>query len=272
MREKLKSPITQQAHADISDLTHSGEKDMFEIDAKGVYYRDLNQMVREAVSKGEKEILLKNVNGQYYIGDGLREKVKIIVEGVPGNDLAAFMDGPTIVVKDNAQDNICNTMNSGKVIVEGHAGDVLGYGMRGGKLFIKGDVGYRVGIHMKGYKKHIPVIIAGGTAGDFFGEYMAGGILILLGLNKEGGRPMVGDYLGTGMHGGMIFIRGEVEKYRCGAEVGITDPDESDIKLLKGYLTEFCDDFNLNLEEVMSKPFKKLTPVSARPYGNLYAY
>jgi glutamate synthase domain-containing protein 3 len=144
--------------------------------------------------------------------------------------------------------------------------------MRGGKLFIKGDVGYRVGIHMKGYKKQAPAIIAGGTAGDFFGEYMAGGILILLGLNGEEGKPIVGDYLGTGMHGGMIFIRGEVQKYRCGAEVGITDPDGSDIKLLKGYLTEFCDDLNLNLEEVMSKPFKKLIPVSARPYGNLYAY
>ena len=106
--------------------------------------------------KGEKEIRLKNVNGQYYIGDGLRGDCKIIVEGVPGNDLAAFMDGPTIVVKGNAQDNIGNTMNSGKVIVEGHAGDVLGYGMRGGKLHIRGDVGYRVGIHMKGYKSRCP--------------------------------------------------------------------------------------------------------------------
>src|SRR3989337_2743988 len=115
---------------------------MLTIDAKGVYYRELNSKVRDAVSKGEKEILLKNVNGQYYIGDGLQGDAKITVEGVPGNDLAAFMDGPTIIVKGNAQDNIGNTMNSRKVIVEGHAGDVLGYGMRGGKLHIRGDVGY----------------------------------------------------------------------------------------------------------------------------------
>jgi glutamate synthase domain-containing protein 3 len=272
MRQEIKSTITQQSSADISNLAHCGVKEMFEIDAKGVYFRDLNRMVREAVKRGEKEIVLKNVNGQYYIGDGIREEVRITIEGVPGNDLAAFMDGPTIVVKANAQDNIGNTMNSGKVIVEGYAGDVLGYGMRGGKLYIKGDVGYRVGIHMKGYKKQIPVIVAGGTAGDFFGEYMAGGVLVLLGLNAEDGKPIVGDYLGSGMHGGMIFIRGEVEKYRCGAEVGIMDPDEKDIKLLKGYLTEFCNDFNLDLDEVMKKPFKKLIPVSLRPYGNLYAY
>ena len=246
---------------------------MLELDAKGVYYRELNSKVREAVSKGEKEIRLKNVNGQYYIGDGLRGDCKIIVEGVPGNDLAAFMDGPTIVVKGNAQDNIGNTMNSGKVIVEGHAGDVLGYGMRGGKLHIRGDVGYRVGIHMKGYKKQMPVIISGGSAGDFFGEYMAGGVLVLLGLDKNPRRTaLVGDYIGTGMHGGMIFIRGEVQKEMCGMEVGVLDPDEDDMKLLKDYVADFCKDFNLNLEEVMKKPFRKLVPVSLRPYGNLYAY
>ncbi|HBR17020.1 MAG: hypothetical protein A3G39_00990 [Deltaproteobacteria bacterium RIFCSPLOWO2_12_FULL_43_16] len=246
---------------------------MLTIDAKGIYYRELNSKVRDAVSKGEKEILLKNVNGQYYIGDGLRGETTITIDGVPGNDLAAFMDGPTLIIKNNAQDNIGNTMNSGKVIIHGNAGDVLGYGMRGGKLHIRGDVGYRVGIHMKGYKKQNPVIIAGGKAGDFFGEYMAGGVLILLNLDgKKDDRPMVGDYLGTGMHGGIIFIRGDVDKKLCGAEVGITDLDNEDNKFLKEYLEDYCKDFNLKTEDIMRVGFKKLIPASLRPYGNLYAY
>src|SRR3989337_80257 len=168
---------------------------MLTIDAKGIYYRELNSKVRDAVSKGEKEILLKNVNGQYYIGDGLQGDVKITIEGVPGNDLAPFLEGPPMIIKANAQDNIGNTMNSGKVVVHGNAGDVLGYGMRGGKLHIRGDVGYRVGIHMKGYKKQMPVIISGGSAGDFFGQYMAGGVLVLLGLSNDG-EALVGAYLG----------------------------------------------------------------------------
>lgn len=243
---------------------------MFEIDAAGLYYRDLNQKIREALAKGEKEIRVRNVNGQYYIGDGLRGNASITLEGVPGNDLAAFMDGPTIRIKSNAQDNIGNTMNSGKVIIEGNAGDVLGYGMRGGKLHILGDVGYRIGIHMKGNKKQSPTIIVGGTAGDFFGEYLAGGLLILLGLKQDG--PLVGDYLGTGMHGGAIFVRGEVDGKNCGAEVGILDPDDEDMSVLKDALGEYCKDLGLKLDEVMSKKFKKLVPVSLRPYGNLYAY
>ena len=243
---------------------------MFEIEAKGIYYRDLNRMIREAVAKGEKDIRVTNVNGQYYIGDGISGKPTITIEGVPGNDLAAFMDGPTLIIKANAQDNISNTMNSGKVVIHGNAGDVLGYGMRGGKLHILGDVGYRVGIHMKGMKRQSPTIIVGGSAGDFFGEYLAGGVLILLGLKPNG--PIVGDYLGTGMHGGVIYVRGEVDKKMCGAEVGILDLEEEDIKVLRGELSEYCKDFGLDIEEIMKKKFKKLLPVSSRPYGNLYAY
>ena len=244
---------------------------MLEINAGGMYYRDLNQKIRDAVNSGEKDITVRNVNGQYYIGDGLRGKSTITVEGVPGNDLAAFMDGPTLVIKANAQDNISNTMNTGKVVIHGNAGDVLGYGMRGGKLHILGDVGYRVGIHMKGVKKQSPTIVVGGTAGDFFGEYMAGGVLIPLVLNNDG-RPIVGDYLGTGMHGGAIYVRGEIDKNNCGAEVGILDLDDEDMKVLKDALTEYCKDMGLSLDEIMKKGFKKLIPVSLRPYGNLYAY
>lgn len=229
-------------------------------------------MLREAIVRGEKEFVLDNVNGQRYIADGINEEVTITINGVPGNDLAAFMNGPTVIVNDSAQDAVGNTMNRGKIVIHGHAGDVLGYGMRGGKMFIRDDVGYRVGIHMKSYRKQVPVIIAGGRAADFFGEYMAGGILILLGLNSEDGQSLVGDYLGTGMHGGIIYIRGVVEKHQLGAEVGEVEMEDVDRKLLQEYLGEFCQDFSLNLEQVMGRKFTKLIPISSRPYGSLYAY
>ncbi len=242
------------------------------IDAGGVYYRKLNEQIRAAIADGATEIGLTGVNGQRYIGDGISDKVSINMDGVPGNDLATFMNGPVITVHNNAQDGMGNTMNEGKVVIHGHAGDVLGYGMRGGKLHILGDVGYRVGIHMKSYKTKIPAIIVGGCAGDFFGEYMAGGNLILLGLHHDKDKPIVGDYVGTGMHGGTIYIRGEVEQYKLGAEVGVMELTEEDNKTLKGLLTEYCTDLGLNLDDIMNKPFIKLIPISHRPYGKLYAY
>jgi glutamate synthase domain-containing protein 3 len=181
-----------------------------------------------------------------------------------------FMDGPTIEVFGNAQDGVGNTMNSGKVVVHGSAGDVLGYGMRGGRVFIKGDVGYRVGIHMKAYEDLRPIMVAGGKARDFFGEYMAGGLLILLGMDSRLEGPLVGGYLGTGMHGGTIYIRGEVEPWQCGKEVGVFEADEADMAELTPVLKEYCEDLGLDLDEVLSQPFTKLTPVSHRPYGKLY--
>jgi glutamate synthase domain-containing protein 3 len=124
-------------------------------------------------------------------------------------------------------------MNAGRVIVHGDAGDVLGYGMRGGRVFIKGDVGYRVGIHMKAYEGHVPVMVCGGKSRDFFGEYMAGGMLVLLGMDTRIDGPLVGGYVGTGMHGGVIYLRGEVEPWQCGKEVGIFTADEDDLKTLR---------------------------------------
>lgn len=241
------------------------------IDAQGVYYRDLNQNIREAVANGAAEIELVNVNGQYFIGDGINKPVTITINGVPGNDLAAFMNGATIIVAENGQDNIGNTMNAGKVIVHGHAGDVLGYGMRGGRIHIRKDVGYRVGIHMKSYNENKPVLIAGGKAGDFFGEYMAGGVLVLLGMfSDEPEKPKHGYRFGTGMHGGTIYVRGAVDESKLSGEVGVFELTGEDRQELEEYLKDYCNDFRIDFSEIMKEPFVKILPKSKRPYGNMY--
>jgi glutamate synthase domain-containing protein 3 len=242
------------------------------IRAKGVHYKDLNERIHKAVARGQEEILLDDINGQRYIGGGLKGNIHITINGVPGNDLASFMDGPTIIVNENAQDAVGNTMNAGKVVIRGDAGDIIGYAMRGGKIFIQGNVGYRVGIHMKSFKEKLPVIIVGGGAGDFLGEYMAGGLLVVLGLHQGSRHPFVGNYVGTGMHGGTIYVRGSVKDYQVGREVGIRRPTRKDMANLRKYLEEFCGDLGLDVERVLAKRFTKLIPYSSRPYGKLYAY
>lgn len=235
------------------------------IDAKGIYYRDLNELICQTITAGERDILLENVNGQRYIGCGLNgNSTNIIVNGVPGNDLASFMDGPKIIVNANAQDGVGNTMNSGIVIIHGDAGDITGYAMRGGEIYIKGNAGYRVGIHMKSYKNLCPVITIGGNTGDFLGEYMAGGLIILLG--------SAGNYIGTGMHGGTIYIQGEFKDYQLGKEVGVDKLDNCDYTVLEKYLREYCNYFNKDFKPINLSNFKKLTAHSSRPYGRLYAY
>jgi glutamate synthase domain-containing protein 3 len=175
-------------------------------------------------------------------------------------------------------------MNSGEIIVHGDCGDILGYSMRGGQIYIKGNVGYRSGIHMKSYLEKVPAIIIGGKAGNFLGEYMAGGIIVVLGIHeannknnqKSARQSIVGDYVGTGMHGGIIYIRGKVEDYKLGREVNKSSIDIADREILKKYIFKFCEYFKFSNSEKISnvdlKEFIKLTPYSHRPYGKLYAY
>ncbi len=245
-----------------------------EIDARGIYYRDLNKMIRTAVADGERRVILKNVNGHRYLADGIEKKIRMDIYGTPGQDMAAFMKGPEIVVHGNAQDGVGNTMDDGKVAIEGMAGDIVGYGMRGGRIYIRGDVGYRVGIHMKAYKEKVPVIVIGGKAGDFLGEYMAGGVIILLGMfgADRNGRPPAGNFLGTGMHGGAIYVRGEVEPHRLGVGLKPGEATAEDMKAIRSYLKEFCQTFDLDLKDILGEKFYKIAPATHRPYGNMYAY
>lgn len=242
------------------------------IDAADLQYRVLNEKIRQAVESGSSRVVLRNVRGQRYIGAGLPGEHEIIINGVPGNDLACFMNGARIVVNGNAQDAVANTMTSGEVIIHGDAGDVLGYSMRGGCLFVKGSAGYRVGIHMKAYKQRVPVLIIGGVAKDYFGEYMAGGTLVLLGLNRDDGEPLAGDFFGTGMHGGEIFARGAIEKHQLGKEVGVAKIADTDWKRLEAHLSDFAGEFDLSLDLFRREDFQRLVPVSHRPYGKIYVY
>jgi glutamate synthase domain-containing protein 3 len=255
------------------------------IDAAGMHYRELNEKVKVAVSECDTgkcpHIIINNVLGQRYIGDGVKGEALITVNGIPGNDLAAFMDGPQIEVFGNGQDGIGNTMNSGRIIIHGDCGDILGYSMRGGEIYVKGNVGWRSGIHIKSYLDKFPVIVIGGKAGAFLGEYMAGGIIILLGLDMEKEMPVddpgaiAGNYVGTGMHGGTIFLKGDIEEYKLGKEVSRLPLDENDRTILEAYISKYCTYFDFDKSKITGqglKGFIKLAPFSHRPYGNLYSY
>jgi len=244
-----------------------------EIDASELRHKELNDLMRECVLRGVRKIILRNVCGQRYIGTRLysKNKVEIEIYGTPGNDLGAFLNGHRIVVYGNAQDGVGNTMDDGEIIVHGRAGDVVAMCMRGGRIFIRDTVGYRCAIHMKGYKDKIPVLVIGKTAQDFLCEYMAGGRVVLLGLGVKKHRCY---YIGTGMHGGVIYIRGEVEKHQLGKEVGIVDMDEDDWKFLESVVEDYCNYFDMQdkKDDILAGKFLKLLPVTKRPYGRVYAY
>jgi glutamate synthase domain-containing protein 3 len=267
--------VTQQTKAatgiSAKFLSHvKSEKGIWKVNAESMHYKELNALLRELDGRGAEKVELSNIYGQRYIGTDLKNKMKIDIYGTPGNDLAAFMDGPSIEVHGNAQDCTANTMNDGQIVIHGRAGDITGYGMRGGKMFIRDDAGYRLGIHMKEYMDKEPYMVVGGTAEDFLGEYMAGGVLLVLGLTLKKGEAHKARYVGTGMHAGIMYIRGEITN--LGKEVKAMEVNKTDLKEIEGLAKEYCGYFNADLGTIMKGKFVKIVPYSHRPYGRIYAY
>ncbi|MBC8570205.1 GltB/FmdC/FwdC-like GXGXG domain-containing protein [Zongyangia hominis] len=231
---------------------------------RGLDHKTLNQKVRSF----DMDVTISECCGQRFIAAGMKDK-HITINGIPGNALGAYLDGATIEVYGNAQDAVGDTMNDGKIIIHGNIGDAAGYAMRGGKIYIQGDAGYRAGIHMKAYKDKVPVMIIGGKAGSFLGEYQAGGIIIVLGLSNNE-RRIVGNFPCTGMHGGKIILRGNTDHITFPKNVCIKSATDDDIERIQSELAEFCKVFGYDIKEIMRSEFTVVTPDSKNPYKQMY--
>lgn len=232
-------------------------------------YEEINDEIKLTLKKKNK-CIVKDVNGQRYIGCALDSGKTIEVYGTPGNDMACYLNGGKVEVFGNCQDAVGNTMNGGEIIVHGHSGDAMGYGMRDGQIYIKDNVACRGGIHMKEFREMRPVLVIGQNAGSFLGEYMAGGTIVLLGLNMKRGEKLFGTHCASGMHGGKIFVRGSFPKENLSDNINIANLSDEDVAELESYVKKFCKYFDSDYDLIMSKPFKKLIPATSRPYANLY--
>ena len=241
------------------------------IDAKGFHYTPLNQQIRAAVAGGATKIVIDHVLGQRFIGDGLRgDGVTITVNGVPGGDLGMFMSGPTIIVHGNADHAPGNTMDSGKIIIHGSAGDAVAHSMRGGRVYVRDNIGYRGGIHMKQYMEKRPILVVGGAARAFLGEYMAGGLLIVLGLS--GVTPISERGVGSGIHGGEILVRGPVDGQHLGVGAKQTPATDDEKAMIKPIIEDFAKQFGLDPVPLLASDYTRISPASARPFANKYTW
>lgn len=240
------------------------------IDALNMHYTPLNRRIREAIAGGADEIVVEQVLGQRFIAAGLRGPVTIHIHGVPGGDLGMCMRGPTCIVHGNAEHAPGNTMDAGCIAVHGSAGDAVAHSMRGGMVLVRDDIGYRGAIHMKAYRDHRPVLVVGGTTRAFLGEYMAGGLVIVLGLDTD--PPLTGSHLGTGMHGGAIYVRGEVEDRLLG--VGTTKhpitPDGREE--IAPAVRSFAAAFGLDPGPLLRDGYTVITPATSRPFAGKYTW
>jgi len=257
-----------------------------------LHYRELNEKIRKAVREGFSHITVNNVSGQRFIGAGIKERVTIEVYGDAGLDTGVFSEGPTIIIHGNSEYLLGNTLNGGELVVYGDSWDITGMGARSGRIFVMGEGGSRIGIHMKEFKDKKPAIVYGGRVKQYLGEYMAGGMIIVLGLDyrdavidrkkpvtkenidpgkiKEYQGDIVQSYVGAGMHGGAIYVRGDVPDKYLGIYAVKDDYNESDRELLKPVLERYSELFNTPADLLWKKGFTKIMPISSRPFGKVY--
>lgn len=206
--------------------------------------------------------------GQRYIGAGAG-RGEIAVHQVPGNALGAYLDGASIQVYCNAQDATGDTMNDGEIVIHGSSGDATGYAMRGGAISIERDAGYRCGIHMKEYGAKVPSIVIGGRCGSFLGEYQAGGVILVLGIGWEDRSP-VGNFCGTGMHGGRIYLRTTHLPPDLPAQVAASEAGEEDLRRIEPLINAYCAHFGADKGSLLASHYYVLAPNTSNPYKQLY--
>lgn len=233
---------------------------------ENISFQMLNKRIRDTA---DSSVTVNGCVGQRYIGSGISGK-KVVIHGTPGNALGAYLNGGELCVYGNAQDATGDTMNDGKIVIRGNAGDATGYAMRGGKIYIHGNTGYRAGIHMKAYLDYKPIIVVGGRAGSFLGEYQAGGIIVVLGQNSDG-YPIINNFCGTGMHGGKIYLRCDILPHRIPVQVCAQRVRGYDDMELSEIIGDYCNHFgDMDSAKLLDSDFYVLTPNSENPYKRMY--
>lgn len=234
------------------------------IDAGRMDYIGLNQAVRDCGPACR----VLHCLGQRFLGAGLSDK-QITIEGIPGNALGAYLNGAEIQVHGNAQDAVGDTMNAGRIVIHGSVGDAAGYAMRGGEIFVRDNAGYRTGIHMKAYGDTQPVIVIGGRVGSFLGEYLAGGLILVLGLHGDG-KPIVSNYPGAGMHGGRMILRSDCKNILFPTQVTCHPATAEELDEIRTYVQTYSQLFRLDADAILDAPFTVVTPNSSNPYRQMY--
>ena len=156
--------------------------------------------------------------------------------------------------------------------MHGSAGDAAGYGYAGRADSVwRGSAGYRAGIHMKAYQEKKPLPDRRRLRrAAFWASTTPAELIVVLGLDLGGDAPIVGNFCGTGMHGGKIFLRCDALPPDLPAQVSAHRASESDLTEIRPYLERYEAAFSVDLNLLMKEPFWILTPNAKNPYHQLY--
>jgi NADPH-dependent glutamate synthase beta subunit-like oxidoreductase/glutamate synthase domain-containing protein 3/NAD-dependent dihydropyrimidine dehydrogenase PreA subunit len=232
----------QEIHNNIQPVVISGK-----ISGKRIESRILEEQIQEAVSQGHHHLEI-NAFGQHGIGGRLwrsgNEPILIKILGHPGQRLGSMGFSNTFIeVLGPASDDV-GWLNAGaEIVVHGNAGNGCANAMAQGKIYIAGNIGAR-GMTMTKHNPRFdpPELWVLGSVGDYFGEFMAGGVAVICGNGAQNSNNVLGYRPFVGMVGGKVFFRG--------AHAGYSQPDAKLVPISDTEWSWFLENLKTFLERI----------------------
>ncbi|RJP77595.1 MAG: 4Fe-4S dicluster domain-containing protein [Desulfobacteraceae bacterium] len=221
--------------------------------------RILEEKIQAAIEQGERFVEI-NAFGQHGIGGRLwkagDESVHVKITGQAGQRAGSLGFPNTVVEIMGPGSDDVGWLNAGAtIVVHGNAGNGLANAMAQGKIYVAGNIGARGMTMTKSNPRFAPPEIwVLGSVGDYFGEFMAGGIAVVCGMNPQTPRNILGYRPLVGMVGGRVYFRGPHKGYSetDAKQVPISDDDWRWFsENLKEYLTR------IHREDVLSSLLKR---------------
>ena len=201
-------------------------------DEKRIPSRVLEEIIHQHVQRGNRRLEVQAF-GQHGIGgrlwDAGADDMHIRIIGHSGQRTGSLGNANTkIEIMGPASDDI-GWLNAGaEITVHGSASNGAMNGAAQGKVYVGGNIGAR-GMTMTKRNPRFdpPELWILGSAGDYFGEFMAGGIAVVCGHGDVDRDRLLGYRPLVGMVGGSVFVRGNAEGYseKDAKEIALTDED-----------------------------------------------
>ena len=223
---------------DDKHITISGKMDGNRLDS-----RILEERIQEAVAGGYRHLTIQ-AYGQHGIGGRLwragDDPVHVRVEGHSGQRLGSLGFPNTVIEVEGPVSDDVGWLNAGAhIVVRGHAGNGACNAMAQGKVFVAGNIGSR-GMTMTKQNPRFapPELWVLGSVGDYFGEFMAGGIAVICGIDPQDPGNILGHRPLVGMVGGKVFFRGPHRGFSQ-ADARILPIEQDDWQWLTSNLEQF---------------------------------
>ncbi len=182
-------------------------------DGNRVESRLLEEKIQQAIEAGHRALKIKAF-GQHGIGGRLwkagDEPVHVRIEGNAGQRTGSLGYPNTFIEIMGPVSDDVGWLNAGaEIVVHGNAGNGLANAMAQGKVYVAGNTGSRGMTMTKSNPRFAPPEVwVLGSVGDYFGEFMAGGIAVICGVNGQDPDNVLGYRPLVGMVGGKVFFRG----------------------------------------------------------------